>query len=65
LCFHQVGLNQDPPIYVSHVAGMTGACIHAQLLVEMGGGLVNFLPRLASKYDPPDLCLLSSGNYKH
>jgi hypothetical protein len=26
---------------------------------------VNYLARLASNFDPPDLCLLSSEDYKH
>jgi hypothetical protein len=27
--------------------------------------LVNYLPGLASNFDPPDLCLLSSYDYRH
>jgi hypothetical protein len=27
-------------------------------------GLLNYLPRLASNLDPPDLCFLSSWNYR-
>jgi hypothetical protein len=28
-------------------------------------GLINYLPRLASKLDPPDLTLSSSWDYRH
>jgi hypothetical protein len=46
------GLDGDPPIYASHIT------VHAQLM--------NFLPRMASNYnhpDLPDLCLPSSWDY--
>jgi hypothetical protein len=33
------------------------------LIVEMGGGLPNLLPRLAFNLHPSDLCLLNSWNY--
>jgi hypothetical protein len=54
------GLYRSLPPYASCVAGMTGMCHHTQLLlVEM-----NFLPGLASNHEPPDLCLLSSWEYR-
>jgi hypothetical protein len=28
-------------------------------------GLMNYLPGLASKHNPPDLCLLNSKDYSH
>jgi hypothetical protein len=35
--YAQAGLSYDPPIYISCVARMTGACHHAQLsLVKVG-----------------------------
>jgi hypothetical protein len=33
--FPRAGLDSDPPIYTSHIAGMTGVNHHAQLLTEM------------------------------
>jgi hypothetical protein len=42
---------------------MTGVHYHTQLLVEMGV-LITFLPRLSSNHDPPNLCLLSSWDYR-
>jgi hypothetical protein len=41
--------------------GTTGAHHHAQLIC-CDGDLIYFLPILASNWDPPDLCLLSSGD---
>jgi hypothetical protein len=42
---------------------MTGVSHHAQPFVEIGG-LMSFLLWLASSHDPPDLCLLSSQDYR-
>jgi hypothetical protein len=41
------------------IAGMTGICHRVQSLVEMGG-LMNYLPGLATNFDPPDLSFPSS-----
>jgi hypothetical protein len=38
----------DPPVYASHVAGMAGMYHYTQLY-WLRWGLINFLPRLASK----------------
>jgi hypothetical protein len=46
----------------------TYALNHSTSLFGMGFfdmGLVNYLPRLALNYDSPDLCLLSSYDYRH
>jgi hypothetical protein len=51
-------------IYTSHVARMTDTCYHT-LSVRWGGGLTNFLPKLASNLDPPDLYLPSNWDYRH
>jgi hypothetical protein len=42
----------------SSIAGMTGLLHHARLLLRWA--LLNFVPRLASNYDPPDLRLPTS-----
>jgi hypothetical protein len=43
----QAWLDCDPPIYSSHVAGMTGTHHHTQLLLVEMGGLTNFLRGMA------------------
>jgi hypothetical protein len=35
-----------------------------EFFVEMGD-VTSFLPRLGLNHDPPDLCLLSSWDYRH
>jgi hypothetical protein len=52
-------------VYASYLAGTTGAHHCTQLFTGWDGGLINFLPRLAENLDPPDLCLLSSWDYRH
>jgi hypothetical protein len=46
------------------VTGMTGMHHHSQLFHWLWWTLANFLPRLASNPDPPDLHLLSSWDYR-
>jgi hypothetical protein len=38
----RAGLDHDPPIYNSCVAGMTGKHYHTQLFTGWDGGLTNF-----------------------
>jgi hypothetical protein len=54
-------LDLVPPSYASFEAGCQ-ACVTVLsfLLVEMGGGLENFLPGLALNHDSLNLCLPSS-----
>jgi hypothetical protein len=44
--YAQIGLDYDPPIYASHVAGVTSMHRHAQLFCS-DRGILNFLPKLA------------------
>jgi hypothetical protein len=48
--YAQAGLDLDPPIYASHIAGITERQHHAQLLLEMRSPLLFFffLPKLDS-----------------
>jgi hypothetical protein len=52
LCLGWPGPQSYPLIYVSHVAGMGSAHLHAKLFIGWDEGLMNFFPRLASKHDP-------------
>jgi hypothetical protein len=37
LLYARAGLDRDPPMFASYIAGMTGPCYHTQLLlVQMG-----------------------------
>jgi hypothetical protein len=51
--FAWAGLDYEP-IYISQVAGMTGAYHHAQVTGGYGGGLTKFLLRLTSNRNPPE-----------
>jgi hypothetical protein len=56
--FAWVGPDHDPLTYAFHIADMTGAHHHTQLLIDMGSHeLFAWLPL---NHDPPNLCLLSS-----
>jgi hypothetical protein len=48
--FHSASLDCDPSIYASCIDGTTVTHHHTQILVEMGGGLTNFLPGLVSDH---------------
>jgi hypothetical protein len=49
----------------SLIAWTTDTCHHAHLIDWVGEGLTNFLPGLASNYDPHDLHLLNCWDYDH
>jgi hypothetical protein len=51
----QAGLDHNPPIYVSWVAGMTGA--YHQPSYWLRWGLTNFLPSVVTNCNPPDIYL--------
>jgi hypothetical protein len=53
----------DLPTYASCIAGITGVH-HYTWLVFGVGGLADILPGLANNYDPSDLCLLNSWDYR-
>jgi hypothetical protein len=57
----RLALDCDPPTYASHVAWITNVSIMPGFLVE--GGLTNFLPGLASNWDPHNLCLQHNWDY--
>jgi hypothetical protein len=59
----QWALDPDPPTYASHVVGMTDA-LHYTQFVAWDKVLLTFA-RLALNRSPPDLCLISSWDYKH
>jgi hypothetical protein len=52
----QACLDLDLPIYVSHIAGISGVSRYTWLLVEMG----SFELFASVSLTPPDLCLLGS-----
>jgi hypothetical protein len=60
--FAQADVDQDPPSYASHIAGMPGVHQHTGC---NGVLLTNPAPRLASNHDPSDLYLLSSWDYRY
>jgi hypothetical protein len=61
--FSLAGLDHDPPTYASHVVE-TWLCV-TMLGVLWRWDFSSFLPCLASKDDPLDLCLSSSWDYRH
>jgi hypothetical protein len=54
------GLDWDPPIYATCVAGVTGMNHFAQLFTGWDGVSLTFSPRISSHWGPPNLSLLSS-----
>jgi hypothetical protein len=56
-------LDGHPPSYASLLAGITGMDLHTWL-IGWDGALPNFLPILASNYDPSDFYLLRSWDYR-
>jgi hypothetical protein len=55
--------DSDLPIYISHIAGMTGTCHHTWL-VSWNRVSLTFMPGLASNHYLPNLYILSKWNYK-
>jgi hypothetical protein len=60
--FAPVGMDCDPCIFTSCIAGMAGAHHYVQLYC-LRWSLTNFLPRLASTCVSPDICFPSSWDY--
>lgn len=56
--------SHDPPTYTSHVDETTEMNHHIELVCEDGGRLTDFLPKLASNPNPPDLYFPSSWDYR-
>jgi hypothetical protein len=54
------GLDFHPPIYTSHIAGMTSVCHHAQLFMDWGVVSPTFLLKLTLSLNPSNLFLCSS-----
>jgi hypothetical protein len=52
----------NPPTYTSHTASIIHMCTHSCLVYWDGISL--FSPRLASNYDPFNLCFLNSWDYR-
>jgi hypothetical protein len=53
----QANLDFNPPVHASQIAGMTGACHHAQLLLVEMESLNFFFPELDLNLDFPNIHL--------